>query len=284
MSILELTEDLNFDQLNRKLAVESFSSPEVFAIFRNLIPKSAELITDFVATFRKTTAEAHASGLSSALHQEVVNAARDYNFLAFNQTVIMVPEGFDGHFIPYLKYLIALTKHEITSGVKVVSDYNVLLSAFLSNADVRKSLKDQTSFYRNLANDRAREQKAIETFFSKKTPTLSRRPLGSVIERFSDLDATFKLAEELSNLRTNVPYKEALAKVNETVQLLDLIKERITSGDVSDVSAVVAKNISEGAFEVGKFIEAFSIHSYHVETVLVSVNELARQLKELLKK
>ena len=45
--------------------------------------------------------------------------------------------------------------------------------------------------------------------------------------------------------------------------------------------SLVAKDLSDGAYEVAKLVEVLSVYGYHTETALAAVNHLAEQLKTL---
>lgn len=276
--------DVSYDMLVRRLAVESSVGADILGLFRSIVPKSQELITAFMPNLAQLADDSSKNPLKSSLFRSVLTSSRDFNFLAYEQTLIMVPEGFNGKLVTYLELLIAHTQDELREGVRVLNEYNLELSSFISNADVRKSLRSHGDFYKNIRQAREDWEKNLKKFFDEKNHTISRRPLGTVIERFADLERVFAQAEKLAELRSKLNYQLVKAEVDKTVSMLDLIRERLTDGNINDLSGQVAKNLSEGAYEVAKFVESISIHGYHIETAVSSVNSIAEQLKAIFNK
>lgn len=285
MSLCIEQDDLSHDYLLRRLAVESASFSDVLVLLRQIVPKSVDLIKSYIPNLLELqNPSTPIQGVSNKLYKDVLVSAGKVSFLAYDKTGVSVPEGFSGELIPYLQLLISHTEEEIKEGAKVLSDYNLQLSMFISNADIRTSMKSHSEFYKDVRSERDRRQKEIAKFFDKKNGTLSRRPLGNLIERFNDLDKVFTLSENLGRLRGQLSYKTVVADVQKTVDMLGLVKARLEDSTISDVSGQMAKNLSEGAYEIAKFVEAMSLNGYLVDTALGMTHNLAEQLKALLAK
>ena len=283
MNGFELEDSLPYNLLQKRIAVESITAPSLFEFFSQLLPKSAELVKSFIPGFTKF-AESDAPAtyrLNNGKRQELLKAVSKVSFTAYEDTLISVPEGFEGHLVAYLEVLLAQSKVVLDHGQAVIKDYNRELAMFLSNLDARSSLKSHAQQYKEIRIEREAYQKAVEAFFKNKNSSLARQKLGSVIERFSDLDKVFQLEEKLINIKKQQDFKIIIAEIQRTVDMMGLVKARIDDKSIETISGQVVKNLSEGAYEVAKYAEYISLYSYFVETALASVSNTADQLSVL---
>ena len=272
----------SYELLVKRLVVESNVVSNAIAVFHSLLPKSAELIQSYIPGLNKLIDPSEQKpNITSKIHKDVVKAVEAYSFLVYESTLVAVPEGFNGKLIPYLQLLLSYDKRIIEDGRKVLADYNLQLSMFLSNADIRTSVKSHAETYKKIRKEREERQKQLEQFFDKTFSTLSRRPLNKVIDRFADLDVVFTLAEKLDQSRKGQNYKVIASDVQKTTDLLALINQRMDQGDIANVSGHTAKNLAEGAYEVAKYVESIALYGYYVETAIGSTNNIAEQLRKL---
>lgn len=282
--VTETTDFDNSDYLRNRLAVETISTTDVISLFRQLLPKSADLIKAYLPSLSDLEVREHdtTKKLNNKDFRKAVEKAKGISFVAFSDTLVTVPEGFAGHLLPYLETLLVQNRTLSQFALQTLTEYNTQLAVFLSNADSRQSLKTQRTFLDKTRKTRELYEKAVATFFDKKHTTLSRRKLGETITRFADLDAVFAQAEALEQLRTHRSYREIIENVKKASDLLTLIRGRMDSSDIAKVSGVVAKDLADGAYEVAKLVEVLATYGYHTETALASVHSLANQLSELL--
>lgn len=275
-----VNEEVSFDFLQRRIAVESITSSSMFSLFGQIIPKTSELIKSFIPNLSQFTESAAKSNikLDNKQRQEVLKAISRFSFTTYEDTLISVPEGFNGQLIPYLEVLLGQGKVVIDHGKNVVTGYNRELAMFLSNYDVRTTLKSYSQHYAAIRKEREGYHTAIESFFDKKRSTLSRQPLGSVIDRFADLEKVFLLEESLLSIKKQQDFKAIISEVQRTADMLTLIKGRIDDGSIKDASGQAVKNLTEGSYEVAKYVEYIALYGYFVESALASVNNTSEQL------
>lgn len=271
---------VDYEQLMRRLAIESITSPDVFALFKKIIPHSVEVLSSYLPSFSNLN-QGPAAKFSSPAHLALMKKVSSVNFLAYEDTLVFVPEGFNGKLIPFLELLIAQSKVVLEHGKQVVVDYNLDLSIFLSNADIRQTLKSLSQQYRQIRTEREGYQKAVESFFDKKNSTVSRRPLKQVIDRFSDLNKVYELEERLVGIQKQQNLQVIVSEVQKACDMLKLINARISEGEISSVSGQAAKNLAEGAYEVGKYVEYMALYAYFVESVLASIKNTSEQFEKI---
>lgn len=271
-----------YDLLVKRLAVEAVSIPNVVDVFRELIPQSADLIRNNLPGLSnfwgKNGDQYHPK---NSVFRDVLRQASQFSYIAYEDTLVQVPEGFIGKPIAYAQELNRVGQGLIVEGQKLLNDYVTVLSRFLSSKEARVSaLNAHTSLYIKAELQRNMAQRAISGYF-KSGSTLSRRRLGTLIDRFSDLQHWFKETENLDVTRNQQSFKSVEAKVKESVDLLDLIAQRSAEESVNQVSGDVAKALAKGAYEVAKFVEFLVIYNYQAESMVVTTNNVAEQLNAI---
>lgn len=273
---------LSYELALKRLAVESIGSNSSFLVFKDFIPKSVELLKSFVPDLTKLSTSAPITAIPSQVkdkeRRDLIIGLRKTNFITYEDTLVPVPEGFNGKLIPYMQLLLSQASSLIDDGQKVIQDYSTQLSMFLSMEDSRKSVKSNSAYYRAVRDVRNSLQKEQEKFFNKNALTLSRQKISHVMDRFGDLEEIFLLEEKLLKIRKQQNYAAILSEVNKAADILTLIRGRIDAGDITDMSSVVASNLAEGAHEVAKYVEYIAINGYYVETCLGAVRNMSDQL------
>lgn len=270
----------SYDYLVRRMATESITSPEILGVFKNLIPQSMDLLKSYIPQFN-TQSDAQPGIMMSSKGVAVLKKVATVNFVAYEDTLVQVPEGFDGKLVPYLELLLLQSKVVLEHGVSVIKDYNLELSMFLSNKDFRASLKSMSQRYKQIRTEREGYEHQIEAFFDKKHSTVSRKPLGEVIERFTDLKKVYELEEKIASVRKQQNFKAVSSEIQRAADMLALIKGRLDSGDIDNVSGQTAKNLAEGAYEVAKYAEYMSLYAYFMETVTASIKNMTEQFETI---
>ena len=275
--------EISYELSLKRLAVESMGTNSTLTIFKNFIPKSIEVIRSFVPTLSNFSNYESDTKLKNSDRRNLMNAVKLANFMDYGQILVFVPEGFKAKYIPYMEVLLDQGKDIFQNTHTVLKEYEVSLSMFLSDADIRKS---QSSSVKGMSFDKLKkarlaQENQIAEFFDKKNSTLSRQPLKVVVERFADFNEVFALEEKLIALRKQQNYHALVQEVQKVSDILGLIKARLDSGDIEDVSGSVAKDLAEGAHEVAKNVEYVATYCYFLETMIGSVNNTADHLTKL---
>ena len=269
-----------FYHLHDRLVVESIAHGDVMGIFRRIIPKARDLISGFFDGLSSLQKDGEASrGDMDATYSKVLKEVSKFNYLAYKDTLVSVPEGFQGKLHPYLRFMLTAGRMNLDLGLRAVKSYNVELSAFLSNSDIRTSLHVHNELYSRIRRERMDQQKALSVFF-KNGSTLSRRPLGSLIDRFGELEICFRDVTALESVRKSQDYHTLLSEVKRSVELLDLVRKRSEEGSIEKISGPMAKHLADGAYEIASYVENTVVYGYHLETITSTVRNLAVQLQE----
>lgn len=267
-------------QINQ-LALESNVISNVINSFRNVIPNITDdlkamalrLVETDTLTKEFITANQHFSKLERKIP--------DASFVNYSKTIVSVPEGFSGNMLNYLKFLDSLSTEIFKEANSVLGDYNLVLSSFISNKQDKISLKDHTTLFERVKERREEILKNIKQFFPS-TSVNSRKRFGDVVERFGELPEIMKVLEHLNRERKGHNLKEIANAVRESVEMLDIVIEEVKKNGVTNVSGNSAMNISQGAYELARFVELVAIYRNMVDIAVTSASRMIVQLEEII--
>lgn len=267
-------------QINQ-LALESNVISNVINSFRNVIPNITDdlkamalrLVETDTLTKEFITANQHFSKLERKIP--------DASFVNYSKTIVSVPEGFSGNMLNYLKFLDSLSTEIFKEANSVLGDYNLVLSSFISNKQDKISLKDHTTLFERIKERREEILKNIKQFFPS-TSVNSRKRFGDVVERFGELPEIMKVLEHLNRERKGHNLKEIANAVRESVEMLDIVIEEVKKNGVTNVSGNSAMNISQGAYELARFVELVAIYRNMVDIAVTSASRMIVQLEEII--
>ena len=266
------------------LALESManSSNGILNAFSRLIPKTHEMLTGIATPLKDfVSPSSSAITLKTAQYRKVLQKIRNLSFLSYADTLIMVPEGFQGNFVKYLKYLNTHRSENIQKAALVMDDYIQELSVFLNNADARTAIKSHEAFYKKMKAERLIRESQLMDFFTQKD-VRSRIKLSAVFERFGEFEQAFEEAEKLQLTSGNQKeLSQLLNQVNHASELLKLLKEKLEANELHVVSGDMAKHIANGAYEAACYIEMVSMYTFASEVMLSCVNALAEQFERI---
>ncbi len=272
----------SYDRLQKLLATESIhgTSSSIIDVFGRLIPKTTDLLQSFIPSLERFINNPGEVSLKNSEYRNTVKKVSGLTFATYQDILVQVPEGFEGNLNKYVEFLIRMNEEIVSEANKVVIGYSDELAIFLNNVDYRKSIKDHRTFYMKIRQDRDRFSKEMAAFF-KVGGNQSRAKLGTVISRFGDLDELFSNAERLEAAHRSTKLSELMTNVNHSVSLLRLIKDKIDHSDIGEVSGEMAKHISEGAYEVGTYVELVSLACFNIEVVLTSIRAMVDQFNRI---
>ena len=266
------------------LALESManSTNGILNAFSRLIPKTHELLIGIATPLKDfVSPTSSAVTLKTTQYRKVLQKIRNLSFLSYADTMIVVPEGFQGQVMDYLKYLNTHRSENIQKAALVMDDYIQELSVFLNNADARTAIKSHEAFYKKMKAERLVRESQLMDFFSKKD-VRSRVKLSSVFARFGEFEQAFEEAEKLQLTAGNQKeLSQLLNQVNHASELLKLLKEKLEANELHVVSGDMAKHIANGAYEAARYIEMVTMYTFASEVILSCVNALAEQFERI---
>lgn len=276
------TSDMSINNRLEGLSLEAISVANVIEVFKGILPDLTTKIFETLDTlsFYKENNSPEIKELLSN-YKELDKKLKLVNYVEKRDMLISVPEGFKGNLTVYIKDIENLTNKIYPVANKLLNEYRLILSAFLTNKDQKISLTDHTNFFNSIKRDR---EGFISTLSSYQTNNNSSKArLGTAINRISDIDNLVIKIESINKVRNNNNIKDLVSTIKEITSLLDTIIERVSIGDINNISGASAKNLSEGAYEVAKYIEFVSLFNFKVEQITTTVIKLVQQLNNELK-
>lgn len=270
------------------LSLEAINIANVIEVFKGILPDLVGKIKQTLESIPKYTDIIHKNKLTSdiklinSLNKELSDKIKLTNYVDRRELLISVPEGFKGNLVDYTILLNGLTSKIYPEANKLLTEYKFIISGFLTNKDQKISLKDYTTFFNSIKRQRESFTSDVSEFFTNNSST-SRAKLGSVINKFSDLDIIIKNVTEANIVRKDNILSDISQSTNEITKVLDTIIDRVSKGDISNISGASAKNLAEGAYEIAKYIEFVSIFNYKVEQATATLLNLLSQLNEEIK-
>jgi hypothetical protein len=266
-------------QLER-LALESNAIANVIATFKNIIPGLVAKLSDIAKIETDTTSDLvrHVKSEYQSLDLKLKYA----KFGDYDRTLISVPEGFKGDILEYLKVMNRLMSDVYQGVQEMLLEYSTILGIFISNKDAKIDLSDYQGFTKRTA---AQRQHLIESF-QHWYPTggvRSKTTLGSSLSRFSDIDACVQEVTRLDARHQSQNITSINTAVHRCVELLNILIDQTSHGEIGQVSGPAAQAVAVGAYEVASTVEALSVFRYRTMQIMTSVDQLVSQFNGLLK-
>lgn len=276
------TSNVSIENRLEALSLEAVNVANVIEVFKGILPDLTVKITETLdkLNFYKDNNSPEIKDMLSN-YKELENKLKLINYVEKKDLLISVPEGFKGNLIEYLEVINSLSNKIYPEANKLLNNYKLILASFLTNKDQKISLTDHTNFFNSVKKERENFIYTLSKYQTNNNSTKSR--LRDCVNRISDVDILVKKIEIINKVRNNNNIKEIVSTVDEISKLLDTIIQRVDTGDVSNISGASAKNLSEGAYEVAKYIEFVSLFNFKVEQITTTISKLVSQLSNEIK-
>lgn len=280
----EAETQVSVEQQLDRIAFESNFTSNLIELFKTTLPSVVQKIHEAVSSSfiaKEPDAAVNFGRQLKGDYKSLSKKLETSNFINFKDMLIQVPEGFKGNFTEYLDFQDKVFNQVIANGNELLSEYSVILAAFITNKENKLSLKDHTGFYKKIQAQRVELAKGFDKFFNVNSDSPLQR-LNQIIGRFEDVedivDKTVKL--ETNTKQSNL--NEIQSSVKKISGYLDILIKQVQDDSVSNVSGSAARNIAEGAFEVAKFVEFISLFHFRTEQSVQTTKKLLDKLNEVL--
>ena len=270
---------LSLESQMDRLALEAAFLANVIDTFKNVLPNLASHMSSLVKGFKDDNSDAIKSVLKN--HKELDKKLKYAEFVTFSKTLISVPEGFKGNLLEYV-ILIDRLAPEVYNGINdTLTEYKAILSTFITNKDTKIALKDETGFFKKLENNRMDVIRQLDKFFPEDS-NVSKAYLGDALHRFKDVEELVIAVKSLDKNHIAQNISNMNNKINECVDLLNVIIENINNKGIENVSGNASMNISKGAYEIAKYVEFVTVFRFKTMQAIATVDKLVTQLDEIL--
>jgi hypothetical protein len=124
---------------------------------------------------------------------------------------------------------------------------------------------------------REQSTKTLKTFFGKDTG-ISKAPLKNVLERFADLEALIVQMQMMAHFLDVKILHSYQEKIQQMIQLLDIIMDQYRKGTVTTVSPKVAMTLSQNVYDVAQYVEFVALLQYDGRVCLNVVDRIIEGL------
>ncbi len=274
-STWDTTQNLSLESQLERISLESDVLANLIETFKTTIPNFLGQLKSVSAHFAETGREQAKINIDlSKKERQVIEAASHIDYLNFGERLISVPEGFKGDLLKYSVLLNKIVTEAYQAQNTILSEYNTILSSFISNKEDKISLKDHTAFFERIQKRRAELTKELSNF-SNSTTGVSKAKFKSVVSRMGDVQALYEEANKLSKLHSAAKLNEIQNAVNHSVDLLDIIIKGVLDGKTTNVSPNATQNIAKGAYEVAKYVEFVGVVYFDVTVFLNTLDGLS---------
>lgn len=267
-------------QLER-LAIESNVLGNVIDTFRSIIPNFKHQIDEIkvkLTSDNKSNTVKHCESLYKHLSPKLKYA----NYTNYSHTLVSIPEGFKGNFLDYITTLNKVVPEVYNEANKILGEYCFALSTFITNKEDKISLKDHTHLFHRVNQHREQILNQLSVFFPTNNPQ-SKQYLSNVIGRFVELEQLVDSLKNLDKVHNDQNLNKITSQVNTCCDLLDIVIVNSQKQEMNTISGNAAKNISEGAYAIGKYIEFVAVVRFKTEQAIVSVERLMETLDKVIK-
>jgi hypothetical protein len=264
-------------QLDRIALEVSLSLPS-FSSLRDFLPNFISLFkvnNDKLDTSIKEYGELYKDLPDIA--KKALTALDKINFVNLSNVAVSVPENFKGNMLNYIQTMNTVMPEIFNLTQKSLDDYNAMLSVYITNSNAINDLQDHTLFYSKIKNQREKANDVINAYFPISTGVTKSK----LIDICSD---PHQLKKIILNYRQepniNKSLKSLLTNVKKSSDYLDILSQKINKIEDKHLSAYAARNISTGAYEIGKLVELNSILCFRNTLLLHSITKLIDTIME----
>jgi hypothetical protein len=270
----------------RRLALEASVLENVVATFREVLPSLSSKIFEISKSFSnsETSSLIDAKEVKEAnvsIKNAIKGIGKDLNTFNIDKLLISIPIGFKGNLIEYGEFLNSHIKEVVSLTNTTLSDFNFMLSSFITNKEDKFSNTDRTHFINKIKAEREKFSKKSDQFFNPNG--IEKTYFHKVLNRISDIDRLIDITILVDKSHFNSNIKNITSSLRQCLELLDIASKGVED-QAARVSGASAKNISEGAYEIAKLVEYLSILRFRTEAYITSVIKLLMQLNHVFSK
>lgn len=212
--------------------------------------------------------------------KDLAKQKADMNFVLHNNILLPVPDGFNGNWTEYVETLIKHRESLIKTSLSSMDEFQVFISAFLSNKDSRIALQDNRNINLGKAKARIEQTKAFESFFDPNGYN-QRVTVGKTFNSTADLHQGLKLSMAHWNYVKEVDLKGLKSKVSVLAERINTLIAKYENHKDIEVSKQALLNIAEGSYETACQIEHLALFVARSEMAMSTAGNMATRLLEL---
>lgn len=262
---------------SERVALEAFVAADLVGLVKRAFP---QLLEDFKGLMGFTSSVEQAIQLTPDARSFVNDIARKHSYVDIAPLTAWVPQGFVGDYLSYAPSLQAQVTHVEQLLGNTLGPFTGFLAKVLTNYD--DQLSTQTTSYIQLEKVRNGLEADNAKHF-KAGSTAVQSSLGDVVKRNADWEPVLQLANELVTRMNKIDRRLINKKIAESSDLMERLIRQIKNNKIDHLTPQVITNISNGAFQVAKEVEFYSIVYYRVLAFSDAISKTVTATKAVFK-
>ena len=261
------------------IAMEVFSTANVGDMLKRAFPVLVAEVKDLFGTIDPAAPAIPLPKDAKAFISEI----KKHRYLDISPLTAYVPAGLEATYDIYETKLRHAVEHCDGIFERVLNPYASYLSQLITNKEAQLETINKRAYHKQMELTRDEINKEIGSVF-KKGSTVTQSSLGSVVSRNNDWEPVMQRVFLLSDRMNRIDRKALTKKITECSQLLDTLHGMIRRGEMMGVTPEVVENLSEGAYQVARELEFYSVTFYRVQALAESVNNTTASVMATLKR
>lgn len=278
MKALVISQEISLEHELQRMALEANFIQNLAEQFNALLPTIATKLNDHTQLFRARLFEKPRVKELYTAFDSTKTVTKQLSFANYENVLVSIPEGFKGNYQDYLKLLITLHQTVYKEANTVLSEYNSMLSDFITNKDAKLSNSSHMGLYKRATQQRETMSKQIGAYFTSSDH--SKIQLKNLIQRFADTKVLTDLAVDLEKRQDPQQLTQIADGTEKAIQLLGIIKDQLEADKVMHVSGISANSIANGAYELGQFIEFVAVYHYKCNQAVTAVKNTLERISQ----
>lgn len=259
------------------VAMEAHYAADLGSMLQKVFPTIQAGVHEFVNFFNTTE-----SGVQSLNQHQVtfLSALKGHSYGNLMSVSLAVPEGLAVSYVDYLDALAPAVDMAMQIPA-LLTEYSSYVASLIST---NSAMLESTSLELKYARDEQARQRLLDQIAAcfKQGDMTALLPLSKVIRRSADWTEVVARADKLALILNNVDRNALNKQIQETTGLLDLLAKRVVSGEMKEASPEVLLHLSNGAYQIGKSLEFFSVVYYRVKVLNVVLTSNMQKLSTII--
>lgn len=263
MSILSARQLRTQRDLVANSPILTYSQEDLGGLFQNIFPSIKAGLKTFVNFFDTSTSSAGKS-LTGSQH-DFLRELQGKRYGDILTITIPVPMGLQAPYLDYLSVLEATAEFVTQQVPEILNEYSTYVAGLVSTNHAM--LESVNLNVRYVKQEKTREELTEQMAAMLNGGNISNRPMKEMVKRNTDWEKVIARADALSMQLNKIDRTALNQKVKDTYDLLDLLHKRVINGELDQVTPEVVMHLSEGAFQLGKNLEFFSVVYYRASVL-----------------
>lgn len=265
-------------------SIQSFSAASVGQALSGMASKLQSLLPEMLSGIKHAKEMIPADSQAVKLPQDqrkFLELLNRVSFAEIRHLRAYVPEGFTGNLLTYSAILNVGAALSARMQDEVLQPYNVLLGTLISTADASKLNDDKALAYARHSEVREKCISGIGDFFhSGRMDSVS--TVGAVMPNNAGWGQMLNQMSQMSASLGSISKDGIMHSVQVTDDYLNIIHQKLTSGQLANVTPETANALARGALELARDVEFYSVVHFRALALEASVGRTIELISKVM--